>query len=218
MKNWRSFAGIGVVIVMAIACYQMAFVLKPGLISDQSTIEFRSQFILQHLQAWQLGWSCWILAALCLLGFFTLLLDFIPELTTKKLGYLLVGLGTLPDISAEILFAWVIPQSINLDPSLKSAQLLEWIAFYLTGFLGNGFYSIGGLLLTIALLQNTRINKHLVYAGLPAWIFGLGLSAACINQYFLLAGIFTGLAMVWSSIWFFVISIYIFGKENLRAE
>lgn len=203
---------------MAIACYQMAFVLKPGLISDQTDIEFRSQFILQNLHAWQLGWSCWIVAALCLLGFFTLLLDFIPASSTKKLGFLLVGLGTLPDISAEILFAWVIPESIILDPSLKSAQLLELIAFYLTGFLGNGFYSIGGLLLTIALLQNPLMNKYLVYAGIPAWLFGLGLSVACINQYILLAGIFTGLAMVWSSIWFFVVSIYIFDKENYRSD
>ncbi len=212
--NWRLYAGFMVILVMAMACYQMAFVLKPGLISDQTNIQFRSDFILQNLDQWQIGWGWWMLAAICLLGFFTLLLDFIPESTTKKLGYLLIGLGTLPDITAEILFAWVLPEAI-ICGSTDAVSLLELTGFYLTGFLGNGFYSLGGLLLTIALLKNPAINRRLIYAGMPAWIFGLGLSYACVMQSFFLAAIFTGLAMVWSSLWFFVISLTIF--RNLET-
>lgn len=217
-KKNRAIIGILIVLVMVVACYQMAFILKPGLISDRSSIQFRSDFILQHLDQWQIGWGWWMLAAICLLGFFTILLDFIPESSSKKLGYLLVGLGTIPDITAEILFAWVLPKAIILDSTLQSADLLEFTAFYLTGFLGNGLYSLGGLILTFGLLKNPTINRGLIYGGIPAWLFGLGLSYACINQSFLGSTICTGLAMVWSSLWFFVISLTVFRKTEVYRE
>lgn len=206
--------GLLVVLIMALACYQMAFVITPGLLNGENSLQERHAFIVNHLDIWQLGWLCWILAALSLLTFFSLLLQFIPTSTTKTLGFLLIGLGTLPDIAAEIIFGWVIPESIHIDPTLVSMQTVEILAFYLTGFLGNGFYSLGGLILTIGLLNNTRINRSLIIAGLPAWIFGLCLSYACITQSFFLAAICTGLAMVWSSVWFFVISLTIFRNEN----
>jgi hypothetical protein len=215
LEKKRMLIGLLVVLIMALACYQMAFVITPGLFNGENSLQVRQAFIVNHLVDWQFGWLCWILAALSLLTYFSLLLKFIPESTAKTLGFLLIGLGTLPDIAAEIIFGWVIPESIRIDPTLVSMQTLEILAFYLTGFLGNGFYSLGGFILTISLLKNRRINRSLIIAGLPAWIFGLGLSYACITQSFFLAAICTGFAMVLSSVWFFIISLTIFRHEDI---
>ncbi|MBK8187340.1 MAG: hypothetical protein IPK77_08915 [Cellvibrio sp.] len=215
LEKKRMLTGLFVVLIMALACYQMAFVITPGLLNSENSLQERQAFIVNHLSDWQFGWICWIVAALSLLTFFSLLLKFIPESSTKTLGFLLIGLGTLPDITAEIIFGWVIPESIRIDPTLVSMQTLEILAFYLTGFLGNGFYSLGGLILTIGLLKNKHIDRSLIIAGLPAWIFGFGLSYACITQSFFLAAICTGLAMVWSSIWFFIVSLTLFRHEHV---
>lgn len=211
----RMLMGLFIVLIMALASHQMAFVITPGLLNGENPLQERQAFIVNHLDIWQFGWICWILAALSLLTFFSLLLKFIPASTAKTFGFLLIGLGTLPDITAEIIFGWVIPESIRIDATLVSMQTLEILAFYLTGFLGNGFYSLGGFILTISLLKNPRMNRRLIIAGIPAWIFGLALSYACITQSFFLAGICTGLAMVWSSVWFFVISLSVFRNEDV---
>lgn len=210
--------GLLVILIMALAYYQMAFVMRPGLLNGENSLEERQVFILNHLNLWQFGWLSWILAAIALLVFFSLLLKFIPDSTIKTLGFLLVGLGTLPDISAEIIFGWLIPQSLDTNSTITSTQTLELLAFYLTGFLGNGFYSLGGLLMTIALMKNLHINRLLIISGLPAWIFGLVLSYACLTQHFLLATICTGAAMVWSSLWFFAISLTVFRNETIYSH
>jgi hypothetical protein len=132
------YLGLFIVGLLVAACFQLAFVLQTGLPGSGYSLVERHDFIQNHLTSWQLGWFNWMLAALSLLTFCILLLPYIPKSEWRILGILLVGLGIVPDITAEIIFAFVIPYVHLTDPSLASMQLLELIAIQLTGALGNG--------------------------------------------------------------------------------
>lgn len=204
------YLGLFIVGLLVTACFQLAFVLQAGLPGSGYSLVERHDFIKNHLTSWQLGWFNWMLAALSLLTFCILLLPYIPKSEWRILGILLVGLGVVPDITAEIIFAFVIPYVHLTDPSLASMQLLELIAIQLTGALGNGLYNIGGLLLNMLLLNNHALPRKIIAIGIPGWFFGFGLSIATALQQFDWVKIFTGLGMVWSTAWMFLMTIKIF--------
>ena len=211
-KKYRIAHYLGLLIVglLTTACIQLAFVLETGLPGSGNSLIERHDFIQSHLNSWQIGWLNWMLAALALLTFCILLLPYIPKSEWRVLGILLVGLGIVPDITAEVIFAFVIPYVKVSDPSLASMQLLELIAIQLSGTLGNGLYNIGGLLLNILLLNNQTLPRKIIAIGIPGWLFGLGLSIATASQLFDWMKIFTGLGMVWSTAWMFLITIRVF--------
>jgi len=199
-----------IVFILTTACFFLAFILQSGLPGGENTLIERHEFIQTHLISWQLGWLNWMLGALGLLTFCILLLPFIPKSEWRLLGILLVGLGIVPDIAAEIIFAFVIPHTHYIDPSLATMQLLELIAIQLTGTLGNGLYNIGGLLLNLLLLKNPSLPRKIILLGIPGWFLGFGLSIATALQQFEWVKLFTGMGMVWSTTWMFVIAVKIF--------
>lgn len=213
-ENPRRIIGLCIVFILTSACFVLAFSLQEGLPGGDNTVAERHEFIQTNLLGWQLGWFNWMLAALGLLTFCVLLLPFIPKSEWRVLGILLVGLGIVPDITAEIVFAFVIPYVHLTDPSLASMQLLELISIQLTGVLGNGLYNIGGLLLNVLLLRNTLLPRKNILIGIPGWFFGLALSVATATQQFDWAKIFTGLGMVWSTAWMFLITIRVFSTTE----
>ncbi len=213
-KNANIFLSIAIVIILTLACFQMAFVITEGLAVSGNTIAERNAFIQNNLTLWQLGWFNWMLGALGLLTFCIMLLPYIPNSEWRTLGILLVALGIVPDISAEVIFAFVIPQSHTIDPTLASMQTLEMIAMQLTGTLGNGLYNIGGLLLNVLLLGNKSLPRHIIHAGIPGWFFGFGLSITCAFYAFDSAKFFTAAGMVWSTAWMLAIALFIFPKEK----
>jgi len=208
------YLGLAIVFILTLACFQMAFVITDGLIAPDNTVIKRNEFIQNNLGLWQLGWFNWMLAALGLLTFCTMLLPFIPKSEWRVLGILLVALGIVPDIGAEVIFALVIPHSHTIDPTLVTMQTLELIAVQLTGTLGNGLYNIGGLLLNVLLLNNQRLPRKLILIGIPGWFFGFGLSISCAIQALDAAKFFTAVGMVWSTAWMFALTIKIFPRTN----
>lgn len=199
---------------ITLACLQMAFVITDGLVASGNSVIERNAFIQNNLVLWQLGWFNWMLAALGLLTFCIMLLPFIPESEWRLLGVLLVGLGIVPDIGAEVIFAFVIPHSHSIDPTLASMQTLEMIAMQLTGTLGNGLYNIGGLLLNILLLRNKALPRRIILAGIPGWFFGFGLSICCAFYALEAAKFFTAAGMVWSTTWILAITLFVFPHHH----
>lgn len=206
--------GLLIVTTLTLACFQMAFVITDGLVAPNNTVVERNEFIQNNLGLWQLGWFNWMLAALGLLTFCTMLLPFIPKSEWRVLGILLVALGIVPDIGAEVIFAFVIPYSHTIDPTLATMQILELIAVQLTGTLGNGLYNIGGLLLNVLLLNNQRLPRKLILIGIPGWFFGFGLSITCAMHALDAAKFFTAAGMVWSTAWMFAMTIIIFPRTH----
>ena len=218
-KNLNVYLGLSIVVVLTLACFQMAFVITDGLVAPNNTVVERNAFIQNNLLLWQLGWFNWMLGALGLLTFCTMLLPFVPKSEWRVLGVLLVGLGIVPDIGAEVIFAFVIPYSPAIDPSLAIMQTLELFAVQLTGTLGNGLYNIGGLLLNILLLGNKRLPRKLILIGIPGWFLGFGLSVSCALHALDAAKFFTATAMVWSTAWMLLIILKVFPHKNeLKAD
>lgn len=213
-KKLHVYLGLIIVITLTLACFQMAFVITDGLVAPNNTVVERNAFIQNNLLLWQFGWFNWMLGALGLLTFCTMLLPFIPKSEWRVLGILLVALGIVPDIGAEVIFAFVIPYSPAIDPSLAIMQTLELLAVQLTGTLGNGLYNIGGLILNILLLSNPRLPRKLILIGIPGWFLGFGLSIACALHALDAAKFFTAVAMVWSTAWMLGIVLKIFTRTH----
>ena len=209
-KKINVLLGHAIIAILTLACLQMAFILPEGLLGAGNSIAERNEFIQNNLGLWQLGWINWMFAALGLLTFCIMLLPFIPKSEWRVLGILLVALGIVPDIGAEVIFAFVIPYTHTIDPTLATMQTLELIAVQLTGTLGNGLYNMGGLLLNVLLLTNQRLPRKLILIGLPGWFFGVGLSISCAMQALDAAKFFTAAGMVWSTAWMFALTIKVF--------
>ena len=208
--NGRAYLGIAIALLLTVACFQMAFVLRPGLYSPDIPLDERGSFILTHLGLWQLGWLNWMLSALGLLCFGVILSRYLRNDWPKQLGVLLIALGVVPDLIAETCFAFVIPKLLQDSASANLAMGLEYIAVQLTGTLANGLYNLGGITLNVLLLKQSLTHKRLALVGIPGWLFGFGLSIACASQWFAAAEFFTAVGMVWSTIWILAISLKLF--------
>ena len=139
---------LGIVAIITLACFNMAFVLRDGLAIGTPFIT-RALFLSEHTALWQLGWLNWMIAALGLLLFCVYLLDYLPRTPLRRFAILLVAIGIGPDIIAEVLFAFVLPPLLQVDQPAALFMTLEQIAMQLTGTVGNGFYNLGGLLLNL---------------------------------------------------------------------
>jgi hypothetical protein len=215
MPNSRYFyATLVVAVVIFIACVLMAGPMRPGL-PVVAELSARTAYIQSHLGLWQMGWGFWMLSALGLLLFCSLLATALPQTPMRVLGLTLVALGLVPDLIAEVLYAFVFPAMLSAGSSAELLFFIDQTALHLTGFLGNGLYNLGGLVLTILLLNHRPALKLWLYPGVVAWIAGLGLSAAIVMQQFGLAEMLTGLSMALSTFWFVLIAYRLWVKADV---
>ncbi|KEQ15033.1 hypothetical protein [Endozoicomonas numazuensis] len=99
-------------------------------------------------------------------------LHYIHSSAFKTFGLGLVALGIAPDLTAEVIYAFIIPLGIQADYSLETLAVLEQLAMHLTGFLGNGLYNMGGLILTLLLIRQKSISHPMAAIGIVAWLLG----------------------------------------------
>lgn len=204
-----------IVAVIVGACFNMLVVLAPGLPLEPDVVR-RMDYILVHTLAWQLGWLTWMLAAFGLLLFCYYLLPYIPHSTLKYFSITVVAIGIVPDISAEIIYAIVLPWLAHGDMTARVElfRLMEFIAMQGTGTFGNGAYNIGGLMLNILLFRNDKLPAWLIVSGAPAWIFGLFLSIATALNQPGATQVFTAIAMVWSVLWMLAVALIIYAAPQ----
>lgn len=207
--------GVGIFVVITVACFTMHFFARGALIVDTPLLVDRLKYMVEHRTAWQLMWLNWMVAALGLLLFACMLREFVARNFLSHYALLLMALGIAPDISGECIYAFILPLAYErYDIDLASLQLLEVIAMNLTGTVGNGFYNVGGLILNTMLLCNTRVPKWVVFAGLPAWPLGIALSVSTALAHYPLAEIFTAAAMFWSTVWILIVSLTLFKEPE----
>lgn len=207
------YATLFIALLIFIACLMMNGPMRPGLpVGDD--LATRLNYINNNLTLWQWGWLSWMLAALSLLAFAVMLSTELQPGPARQYGVLLVALGMAPDLMAETLYAFVMPH-IAIE-QLALLQFIDVLAMHLTGFLGNGLYNIGGLLLTLTLLKQQPALKLWLYPGLVAWLLGLGLSVAIALQQLKLAEYFTAASMVLSTGWFVLIAWKLWGTPHVR--
>ena len=207
------YATLLIALLIFIACIMMNGPMRPGLpVGDD--LATRLNYIHNNLLLWQLGWLSWMLAALSLLAFAVMLSTALQPGAGRQYGVLLVALGMAPDLMAETLYAFVMPHIAITD--VATLQFIDLLAMHLTGFLGNGLYNIGGMLLTLALLKQQPALKLWLYPGIVAWVLGLGLSVSIALQQLKLAEYFTAASMVLSTGWFVLIAWKLWGANHVR--
>ncbi len=185
--------------LITFACIFMVGPMRDGFLAEQ--LADRVGFMASNPGIWKLGWTLWMFSALGLLLFCTLLASAIENSPLKTFGLFAVALGIAPDLAAETLFAYVIPLASAQEVGLPTLAVLERTAVMLTSFLGNGLYNIGGLILTLLYVKQTRPPMWFSAWGIVAWILGLGLSIATAANLLLIIALFTGAAMVLSTTW-----------------
>ncbi len=170
-----------------LAALLMATVLKPAL--PTGSYPERFYYLAGERPLLWLGWGTWMAAAGTLLLFFDGLSS---RLEGEPLSRAVRGLalaGMVPDLLAETLAAGLLPdlaaRYLEAPPEAKlflAQSFATWdrVMVLLTGFLGNGLYTLAGILLSFLLLRTGELPSSLILLGAPAWAAGLFLSGATL--------------------------------------
>lgn len=192
-----------IVTVIVVACFLMNGPMRGGLPVD-NTFQERAQFIGDNNLIWSISWCVWMLSALGLFVFCAILADELKKTLLRTIGLSIVAMGIGPDLIAEVIYAFVIPKLIHGNVSMEILQVLESLSVHLTGFLGNGLYNIGGLMLTVIAIKEGLLKTWIAIWGVTAWVFGLLLSASVAVDAVKAMEIFTVCSMVLSTLWMLV--------------
>lgn len=191
-----------VVAVITLASVLMQWMMRDGLPTG-NVLEDRIKFIAENNVVWPLSWSVWMASAIGLFIFCVILSDSLSRSFWRTIGLSLVAIGIAPDLTAEVIFAFVIPESLK-DGSQEIVYMLETMAIFMTGFLANGLYNLGGLLLTVLAFRERLLERWVFAWGALAWILGLMLSLAIALRNFGAAEILTAASMVLSAGWMLI--------------
>ena len=159
------------------AALGMALLLMPGLPVEGSVLADRMAYVALHPWRWGAGWLLWHGATIGLLAFYVGLAGQwarrAPILCTLALLCATAGLGA--DLSAQSL---TMSLAARLPPEGFAA--LEDGVGALSGYLGNGLYTVAGILLTAAGARD--LPRALVVSSAVPWLAGLALSAAVLAR------------------------------------
>jgi hypothetical protein len=157
------------------AALLMLSTLKPGLPVSGSLPADRIAFIERNKGLWWAGWLVWHAAAISLVLFFLVLAGRFrgraPVLCAAAVVVSVVGLAA--DLSAEAIYMGVVPELRGNE--FHAAEIVGGI---LTGYLGNGLYTVAGILLTWSGAR--ELPRSLLGLALPTWGAGLCLSASSL--------------------------------------
>ena len=145
----------------ALAAAAMLLLLRPGLLGDQA-------WIAEHKPMWIVGWLLWQAAAIGLVAFYSVLAIRFRERAPVRTQTALVvaGAGLAADLAAET-YLMVRPDAVRLLAPL-------------TGYLGNGGYTVAGILLLSACARG--MPRWLIALGALTFAAGIALSAASLAQ------------------------------------
>ena len=168
-------APLACAIANAVAALALATVLAPAtpLVADPDE---RLRYVSQHLLLWRLGWGTWMLAALTLLWCY---LWWRAKVGASYAAIAVAAAGLVFDLSAETVLIVAAP-----DRYLEVAPF----AFFATGAIANGLYTVAGIRLTLA----TRLGTpERVWAAFM-WSAGLMASLGALLGLPLVTAIATG--------------------------
>ncbi len=186
--------------------------MRDGLPLD-NTLQERMMFVANNGAIWKLSWFTWMLSALGLFTFCAILADELKRDVFRTLGLGFVGMGIAPDLIAEVVYAFVMPEVVIRGLGGDLFEMLEVIAMHLTGYLGNGLYNLGGLILTVLAIQQSVLARWVAVWGVIAWILGLLLSASVAVGSITAAEVLTATAMVLSTIWMLIFAYTVLRRK-----
>jgi hypothetical protein len=196
IQAWKKLrrASLAASALNLLASVLLALFLNRALDPEQS-VGRKLQELATPSPTWAGSWLVWMLAALSLILFFVHWGDWLDRFTHGEdrawilFGVLLGCLGMIPDTLAETLYLGTLPrlakQALEAGPgeakaAIQSFSDWEFSARLLTGFLGNGFYALGGLVLQCLALKTKALPAFCRYFGFIVWGSAVALSAAVL--------------------------------------
>lgn len=155
-----------------LAAALLLFVLRHGL--PPENVRLRAAFVASHEVVWRLGWLSWNIAAVSLLGLFLALASRWRNEAPVFCGLAIVvaTAGLAADLSAEALLAGFTRSAPETFAVVQTQALL------LTGYVGNGLYTVAGILLTTA--GRRELPAGVLALAVLVWAAGLWLSASTL--------------------------------------
>lgn len=144
----------------AMAFVAMALLLRPGMLSEPDAMA-RGAYIADHVAAWTLGWSTWMLAAMSLVGFYAwwgsqlgvVVGQVVSGVRTgmATAAVLVAALGMVFDFSGEGLsMLLLVERAGHVTENAAGFATIERSFTLLSAGVANGLYTLGGLLLMLA--------------------------------------------------------------------
>jgi hypothetical protein len=161
--------------VNLLAALILLLVLRHGLPGSGAPVDERLAYIESHAGLWTLGWVIWNAAAVTLVAFFVVLAIRFWATAPLICGLALVcaAAGLAADLSAEALYL-----SAAAGVSARVYAEIEPLASLLTGYVGNGLYTLAGILLLWA--GWPKMPVFLAVLALPLWLAGIALSISSL--------------------------------------
>jgi len=148
-----------------VAALVLAVVLAPATPVVPDVAE-RQRYIAEHLVAWRAGWATWMIAAATLLWFYVW---WRSHVNGPRAALVVAAVGIAADWSSELLLIVG-----GADGYADVAPL----AFFLTGAVANGLYTVAGIQLTLASPFSMGERAYAAFM----WSAGLMLTAGAIFQ------------------------------------
>jgi hypothetical protein len=159
-----------------IAALMLAFVLAPAtpLVAD---VAERERYIREHPALWQAGWAVWMIAAVTLLWCYVW---WRGRVNGPRGAIVIAAVGIVADLSSE---------SLLIVAGADAYATIAPAAFFLTGAIANGLYTVAGIQLTLASPLGPRGRAYAAFM----WSAGLMLSLGAILAAPLVTAIATAL-------------------------
>jgi hypothetical protein len=146
-----------------IAALVLVLVLAPGTPLVADVVE-RQRYIREHLLEWRAGWAVWMLAAATLLWCYVW---WRARVKGPRSAIVIAAIGITADWSAEFM--------LILGGADRYADVAP-LAFFLTGAIANGLYTVAGIQLTVAMPLTPRARMYAAFM----WSAGLMLSLGAV--------------------------------------
>jgi hypothetical protein len=170
----RAAAPFACAALNALGAIVMLLVLRHGLESEPAAAA-RAAFVTHHAGPWRVSWGIWIAAALSLSAFYGWWGTQLADSRPGRWAFAITLVGLAADLMAESLY-------IGWAPLDESTQR---VAGLLTGGVGNGLYTVAGIILTLS----TPLSGLLRGVTWMVWACGIALTAS------VLAGSVAGMAI-----------------------
>ena len=156
-----------------IAALVLALLLAPAtpLVAD---VTERERYIRENLALWRAGWVTWMLAAVTLLWCYAW---WRARVKGPRAAIVIAAFGIAADLTAETML---------IVAGAEGYAGIAPLAFFLTGAIANGLYTVAGIQLTLAMPLGPRERAYAAFM----WSAGLMLSLGAIIS----APLFTALA------------------------
>jgi hypothetical protein len=147
----------------------MLFVLRGGT-EAEPLLAARMAYAQAHAAAWRAGFAVWMAAGMSVLALYAWWASALPRNRLAVAAIVIAGAGLACDLTGEAMYAGWLPR---LADDAARFEHVQHVGTVLTSVFANGFYTLAGIVLTVATPRLPRRVRALAWV---VWTAGIALS------------------------------------------